>query len=29
VRIVPNSKGATANTKNTNHFLVQFQIIYF
>ncbi len=28
-RIVPNTAPATAKTKNTNHFLVQFQIIYF
>lgn len=28
-RIVPNTAAATAKTKNTNHFLVQLQIIYF
>ncbi len=28
-RIVPKTKPATAKTKDTNHFLVQFQIVYF
>jgi Phosphate-selective porin O and P len=28
-KIVPNSKPATALTKNTNHFVVQFQFFYF
>ncbi len=28
-RIVPKTKAATAKVKNTNHFLVQFQIVYF
>jgi hypothetical protein len=28
-RIVPNTQGATAATKNTNHVVVQLQFYYF
>ncbi len=28
-RIIPKTAAATAKTKNTNHFLVQLQIVYF